>query len=400
MYVNGISMLWSYLFLHVLTQCLSRYIFLEIEIKDEPILKSESFPDDGDTDVYDAEIYDDSFSDYQHKEALNRAKVSPESTNKPRDKSQNTSNSFNKLLPKASLGTPSLVSKIKPQTQAKSNKPVASVNNPTKKKSIHQTPSETDKNVKKKRQSLNRQRKGGIYPYTLDVSSVSCKECNETFPTHKHLVSHMASHFPNHICDLCGKLYVTKESLISHINHTHDDEKIACQVCHKLLKKASMLRHVKGHTGDNCVYKCQICHIRFVSHSSRVVHMKKVHKMLGRVYKCKMCPKTFDISGYLSKHVRRDHLQEKNHACGFCKQVFFSKYELKTHMVSHTGEKNFHCKICSKTYSRRQALSLHNKIHSNIKKHVCQICDKRFTQKCTLKGHMKVHEPELALDQK
>lgn len=311
---------------------------------------------------------------------------------------QNTSNGVNKLSSKANLSTPDLVNKIKLQS-------VALVNDPNKIKSIHQTPSETNielnKNFKRERQSSKRQRKAKIYPFILEASAVSCNECNEAFPTHNHLVSHMTSHFPNHICELCGKLYVSKERLISHINNTHDNEKIACQICHKLLKKASMLRHVRAHTGANGAYKCQICHIRFVSHSSRVVHMKKVHKILGRVYNCKMCPKSYEISGHLSKHVRKDHFQEKNHVCDFCNQAFFSKYVLKTHMVTHTGEKNFHCKICSKAYSQRQALALHHKIHSDIKKHVCHICDKRFTQKCTLKGHMKVHEkPELSLDQK
>lgn len=244
---------------------------------------------------------------------------------------------------------------------------------------------------RERRLLLNRQKTASRRPYKLEPSQVICDHCQEEFPTHKLLVCHMAQHFPNHICDLCGKLYVSKLRLDAHIKMTHDEEKVSCQICHKVLKKYSLLRHIRSHTGENCIYACRICDEKFVSYSTRVIHLRKVHNLAGRQYKCQMCPKTFPISGYLSKHVRQDHFQEKKHACTFCDRAFFSISKLKLHMVSHTGEKEYQCEICFKFYARRQTLITHMKIHRNIKPHICYICNKAFTQKCTLQGHMKVH---------
>lgn len=311
---------------------------------------------------------------------------------KPKSAKKESDNCFSPLRP-LSTKSNKAKSRVTKKASPLMKRNIKSDNSPTwNGRSKRKVVSDADAKVKRERRLLlNRQRSASRRPYKLEPSQVICDLCQEEFPTHKLLICHMAQHFPNHICDLCGKLYVSKLRLDAHIKMTHDEEKVSCQICHKVLKKYSLLRHIRSHTGENCIYACRICDEKFVSYSTRVIHLRKVHNLTGRQYKCQMCPKTFPISGYLSKHVRQDHFQEKKHACTFCDRAFFSISKLKLHMVSHTGEKEYQCEICFKFYARRQTLITHMKIHRNIKPHICYICNRAFTQKCTLQGHMKVH---------
>lgn len=239
----------------------------------------------------------------------------------------------------------------------------------------------------------NRYRYAKAIPFKLDESAVVCHLCNEAFTTHKFLVSHMATHYPNHICDLCGKSFVLKTHLLGHIR-THDSEKVSCSVCNKLLKKSSMTRHLRTHSGNNEVYACPHCPDRFVSFSTRVNHLAKMHNVDIFKYHCKICSKKFHLANSLSKHVRRCHFQELNATCEECGKGFFDKKSLTEHMLKHTGEKNFQCKICLKSYARKCTLREHVKIHDNVKKsHQCTVCDKIFTHRGSLKTHVwKVHQ--------
>lgn len=217
----------------------------------------------------------------------------------------------------------------------------------------------------------NRYRYAEAIPFKLDKSALACELCNESFSTHKFLVSHMAIHYPNYICDLCGKSFVLRIHLIGHIK-THDVEKISCVICSKLLKKSSMTRHLKTHTGNNNSYACPHCTERFVSFNTRVKHMEKMHNVDIYKYHCKICSKKFHLASSLSKHVRRCHFQELNVTCEECGKGFFDKKSLVEHMLKHTGERNHRCTLCPKSYVRKCSLREHLKSHVNkIKKFEC-----------------------------
>ncbi|XP_077295691.1 uncharacterized protein LOC143917933 [Arctopsyche grandis] len=244
---------------------------------------------------------------------------------------------------------------------------------------------------KKYRRLYYRIRYAKAMPFKLEKSALSCDICNETFTTHKNLVSHMANHYPNHICDLCGKAFVLKEQLTGHMR-THSTEKLACKICSKVMKKSSMSRHLRTHSGNNGVYACPSCPQRFVSFSTRINHMAEKHNVDIFRYNCSICSKKFHLANSLTKHVRRCHFQELNVNCPECGKGFFDKKSLKNHMLKHTGEKKYQCEVCRKSYGRKCTIIEHMKIHNNIKQHQCPLCEKAFTQKCTLKGHLKVHD--------
>ena len=55
------------------------------------------------------------------------------------------------------------------------------------------------------------------------------------------------------------------------------------------------------------------------------------------------------------------HTGEKPHECEVCKKRFADKKHLTVHRVVHTGERNYKCKLCPKDYKQFADLSRHIK---------------------------------------
>ncbi|XP_077295745.1 uncharacterized protein LOC143917975 isoform X2 [Arctopsyche grandis] len=230
--------------------------------------------------------------------------------------------------------------------------------------------------------------------FQLNKNDVICKICNETFAWHNSLKRHMSIHFPNHICHICGKFCPSKPHMTMHVNSHHRRDTIeTCKICNKTYNGSENLRlHMRNHSDFKHLHKCPQCPERFTTFYMRVKHLIDVHNDEPNKFKCKLCPKQFLMSGALTEHVKKTHLQERNHKCQECHQHFHYAAELRRHMMKHSGIKNFQCEQCNKSYTRQSTLKEHMKIHNNVKDYVCPICNRAFTQKCTLKGHMKVHD--------
>ncbi|XP_077295499.1 uncharacterized protein LOC143917789 [Arctopsyche grandis] len=230
-------------------------------------------------------------------------------------------------------------------------------------------------------------------PFKLDKTDVTCKICNETFASNVTLLRHMSVHFPNYVCQVCGKFCITKTSLVNHVRRHEESPLQTCEICNKTYKSVDNLKqHMKRHNRNT--HKCPQCTETFSSYYSRCKHLAVVHNEEPKKYKCKICPKRYCQANALNRHIRSSHLREKKFTCNVCSAYFFVKSTLNRHMIKHTNVKKFNCDVCKKSFAMRYTLSEHMKIHNNVKNFVCTICNRAFTQKCTLKGHMKVHEKE------
>ncbi|XP_077295538.1 uncharacterized protein LOC143917818 [Arctopsyche grandis] len=286
------------------------------------------------------------------------------------------SNSIDKKLNKS-------VSKIGGKTSRKDKNGIS--------KKVKKIVTQTKPNIQKIK--AKRVRKVEVKPFKLDENDVTCKICNETFPWHFTLKCHMSVHFPNHICDVCGKFSVTKKNFQAHVrSHLHKSEK-TCEICNKTCEARNFHLHMRNHR-DIKINKCPQCSERFKTFRQKVKHLIDVHNDEPNKYKCTLCPKRYLLPGPLKSHVRNAHLNERKHECTECLHKFFYLNDLKKHMLKHTGEKNFECDVCKKRYGKRWTLTEHMKIHNNEKNYVCPTCSRAFTQKCTLKVHMKTHEKE------
>lgn len=235
----------------------------------------------------------------------------------------------------------------------------------------------------------------GVLPFKITKYDFKCALCEAKFDEFKSLNHHMNVHFQNFICEQCGTGFITPERLRTHA-FSHETGSFPCEDCDKIFRSsnsknehyATVHKKVKRH-------RCPHCTETFRNYFQRNKHVSSVHNLKLKEFKCSMCPKVFTLSGKLGVHVRTVHLKLKRHGCDVCEWKFYSKSELKEHMVRHGGERKFQCSICKKAYARKYTLREHMRIHENDRRFVCTICGRSFVQNCSLKHHTKVHHPNM-----
>ena len=78
-------------------------------------------------------------------------------------------------------------------------------------------------------------------------------------------------------------------------------------------------------------------------------------------FKCDKCQKQFGLKSQLNGHVKRVHLNERNHFCTFCDKACFSANDLKQHMQNNHDERqrSFRCASCGKSFFSNANLKRH-----------------------------------------
>lgn len=223
--------------------------------------------------------------------------------------------------------------------------------------------------------------------------------CQRKLFTRTQIVEHITLHIdPNSFkCDLCGKRFSEKRTLLKHHKEKHTMEGLSrrfkCTVCNKAFTKLSILRcHEDMHATGSKDHVCDLCGKAFVLAKRLKVHMRTTH---GADRICDQCGRIFR-----SQRALQDHLLE--HAgvakpkweCDLCDVALNSHASLKRHKeVRHNdGSKEFICDICGKVTSSTYALRSHKKyVHQAIRKHKCNICGKAFKVAIVLREHMASH---------
>ncbi|XP_052000078.1 uncharacterized protein LOC127656002 [Xyrauchen texanus] len=139
--------------------------------------------------------------------------------------------------------------------------------------------------------------------------------------------SDSAPYFP---CHVCGKTFLTSESLEDHQRCHLGEKPFECEECGKcFFQLANLQQHQRSHKSE---FQCQMCGKGFVS-----LFALRKHKL---------------------KHVRN-----RPHHCTKCHLSFTSSSDLAEHMVTHRDE-NFPCDLCDKTFSCKSSRAEHRKIHT------------------------------------
>ncbi|KAH3708067.1 zinc finger protein 37-like [Dreissena polymorpha] len=221
----------------------------------------------------------------------------------------------------------------------------------------------------------------------------ACKMCDKTFSYSTSLKMHEATHKPQDRvkCDACDKSFVNNQALKYHVMSKHTEAgHYPCEECGKVCKSELMLRtHMRRHSVDNARFMCDICGRQFMYKSALEMH-RAVHRD-DKNYKCKTCGKSFKTYPTLYSH-QYVHRQDSPFTCSTCGKSFKTKERLKAHEKRHTGLKPFECQICHHCFPDNGGLSKHLRtVHAKVKKFVCDICGKATSRADNLRVHMKVH---------
>lgn len=238
-----------------------------------------------------------------------------------------------------------------------------------------------------------------VVPFKLSGNNIfECQVCGFNFETFGSIERHMNVHFRNYVCNECGSGFVTKYRLKVHSKSMHVEGSYPCDICKKVFASTQKL---KNHTDavHKLVkrFKCPKCPERFTEYFRRQKHLVTIHGVEPLKYNCNVCDRSFDRRFTLSRHMKRDHLEERNYQCEMCSYKCFTNNELRVHMIKHNGERIFECSVCKKSYARKKTLKEHMRIHNNDRRFACAVCGQAFVQKCSLKGHMKTHHMEYTL---
>jgi len=219
-------------------------------------------------------------------------------------------------------------------------------------------------------------RVGGPYP---------CDLCSKLFGTkeqlHRHRKKTCSKIQIKASCPVCNKFYRDSQNLRFHLLTEHSDqyepeneeeekllrnEKVTCHICGKDMRRLSLKQHILFvHQQEKRVPKCGICHLCFPSDSLKRKHLKLIHGISPKLKKCEVCGKGFINGESLKKHIKGVH-QGFRHQCPHCISSFFARKDLKDHINSvHLGNKHL-CNICPKEFNRRSELNRHKKKVHNV----------------------------------
>ncbi|KAM3927766.1 zinc finger protein PLAG1 isoform 1-T1 [Leptodactylus fuscus] len=171
------------------------------------------------------------------------------------------------------------------------------------------------------------------------------QDCTKAFVSKYKLLRHMATHSPEktHKCNYCEKMFHRKDHLKNHL-HTHDPNKEAfkCEECGKNYNtKLGFKRHLALHAATSGDLTCKVCLQTFESTVVLLEHLK-TH------------------AGKSSSGVK-----EKKHQCEHCDRRFYTRKDVRRHMVVHTGRKDFLCQYCAQRFGRKDHLTRHMKKSHN-----------------------------------
>lgn len=166
-------------------------------------------------------------------------------------------------------------------------------------------------------------------------------DCSKAFVSKYKLLRHMATHSPEktHKCSYCEKMFHRKDHLKNHL-HTHDPYKEAfcCQQCGKSYNtKLGFKRHLALHAAHSGDLTCQVC--------------------------LQTLPSTSLLLEHLKSHAGKSSAgtKEKKHRCEQCERRFYTRKDVRRHMVVHTGRKDFLCQFCAQRFGRKDHLTRHMK---------------------------------------
>jgi KRAB domain-containing zinc finger protein len=223
---------------------------------------------------------------------------------------------------------------------------------------------------------------------------LECKICDKIFETKKKLKNHQRDiHKPKVECSICLKM-ILPINLKKHMK-THDlnrKRNFKCEICFKVFATKDILnQHLKSH---NKSFKCEKCDKKFA-----FKHQFEAHKLAHieqNPLKCDLCPKTYVQKASLFTHMKENHISDsKLFKCSKCDKKFLYSSLLKTHMATHEQVKAFKCNQCDYAGKTNGNLKKHIKLNHLIMKSKCQICEKSFGTKEKLKLHQKYHKEKV-----
>ncbi|KAG4072165.1 hypothetical protein HA402_015664 [Bradysia odoriphaga] len=177
--------------------------------------------------------------------------------------------------------------------------------------------------------------------------SFQCTQCDKRYSAiqsldfHVKLIHNKDGNMKRVICEYCGRDFVSRSAVNSHI-HT----------VHQIVTTANGSRSLTER------YECTVCDASFINKYRLKKHMDTIH--MGTPEKCTICSKIAPNAAAMACHMRNVHV-ESSHKCNLCNKSFKAAVALKDHIATHTGEKLYKCSFCPEAFIWRPNMYSHQK---------------------------------------
>ncbi|XP_071449265.1 PR domain zinc finger protein 15-like [Hetaerina americana] len=194
------------------------------------------------------------------------------------------------------------------------------------------------------------------------------------------------------VCEICGAQYKSVYSLRAHVQ-LHGERRFECDICHKRFHRKDVLQeHISVHQDPQV--PCPVCDKKVKTKKSLEVHML-LHKGERR-HKCKECGKEFYQKGNLLKHAAvHEPVSKKAHPCPHCGKMFMSRDYLAVHLLEHTQGKVHQCALCNKAFVKEHLLRTHHRQYHNNQMYACRFCGQSMRLRQSLRRHLVCRHPEM-----
>ena len=187
------------------------------------------------------------------------------------------------------------------------------------------------------------------YP-ALPQDAIKCKSCESKFTAPNMYIQHHQSHHgglpPEYldkelfICDQCTHVFISKQSLSSHIINVHKEvdkskrpKEKKCPYCAKLFRRQKNFQeHIIVKHEKSATHKCDQCSQSFGYLSKLHDHQKQVHQRV----KCEDCGKDVCNAFMLKRHRATVHGIKPidSHQCNQCPMFFTIRSSLDKHIAA------------------------------------------------------------------
>ena len=227
-----------------------------------------------------------------------------------------------------------------------------------------------------------------------------CEKCSFCGNVARDLVDHIKENHENIIsveCPCCKKNHAVEHLEAEYKNciqklYRHDTMCPSCGTT--FTDRRHFNRHIKSHCAQQPtkLHWCDKCGKKFKDEFYLKDHIKVAHENF--VFKCEVCPMTFNARGKMSSHKLIAHSTDKKYQCKFCGLRLGGTTQLKSHERTHQ-EAKFKCTYCDKKLTTRKGLEWHERQHTGDKPFKCPLCDIGFPSGGGLAQHKRgVHKIE------
>uniref|UniRef100_A0A1B6MBH0 Protein krueppel n=1 Tax=Graphocephala atropunctata TaxID=36148 RepID=A0A1B6MBH0_9HEMI len=245
-----------------------------------------------------------------------------------------------------------------------------------------------------------------------------CNFCGKAFKLKKQLERHKLMHTGHHYhrCEICGNLFTQKSNLMKHLILHSGEKPFPCPECAKpFAQKDNLNIHILRHHSPQTPVDCDLCGKQFKNKMTLMGHKKSKHsdgikqiicEVCGKFFpdrsclnshkwvhsasspvQCDVCGKSYPHPRAVRVHKRIVHSEVRKYCCDVCGIGFKTSQTLKHHKVVHTGERAFSCEECGRSFGQKTALKTHQRIHSGLEPYSCSRCGESFKWKQTCDKH-------------